>query len=365
LNIKKGVHKMENIRKIPERSDIKENDKWDLSRLFSNDAEWEKGLVEFTTMVEKIASFRGTLSSSAEKLEECLLYMNKLGLLEEKLGYYSNLKLSEDGGDGLNQERFSKFITAATKAQAESSFMNPELQAIPDDKMDKLLSDEKIKPFLIMLSKILRYKPHILSDSEEKLLAMQSEANQTARKAFSSLTDVDMDFGTVKTEEGELPLSQSSYSAFMINPDRDIRKKAYLQFLDGYDKHKNTIATLYAGSVHLDLYSSRVRKFTSCREESLFADKVDKEVYDNLIKTVHENLPSLHRYYEIRRKALSVDKLRLYDVYVPIIKDIKVHHSYEEAVETIVKALSPLGEEYCRTLSSGLLNGWVDNLKLK
>ena len=243
--------------------------------------------------------------------------------------------------------------------------MNPELQAVPDEKMKAMLDDDKIKPFSIMLSKILRYKPHILSDSEEKLLAMQSEANQTARKAFSALTDVDMDFGTVKTEEGEVPLSQSSYSAFMINPDRDIRKKAYMQFLGEFDRHKNTIAALYAGSVHLDLYSSRVRKFTSCREASLFADKVDKEVYDSLIKTVHENLPALQKYYEIRRKALSVDKLHLYDVYVPIIKDIKVHHSYEDAVEKITKALSPLGEEYCSTIKNGLLNGWVDKYENK
>ena len=356
---------METTNKIPERSEINDKDKWDLSKLYKNDSEWEKGLETLKSEIEKIASFKGKLGSSAEKLEEFLLFLNELGLLEERLGYYSNLKMSEDGGDGKNQERFSKFVTVATKGDAETSFMNPELQAIPDEEMKKLLDDERIKPFSIMLNKILRYKPHILSDNEEKLLAMQSEANQTARKAFSSLTDVDMEFGTVKTDEGEIPLSQSSYSSFMINPDREIRKKAYYQFLGEFDKHKNTIATLYAGSVHLDLYSSRVRKFSSCREASLFSDKVDKEVYDNLIKTVHDNLHILHEYYEIRRKALSVDKLRLYDVYVPIVKDIKVNHSYEEAVDVIAKALSPLGEEYCRTLTSGLKGGWVDKYENK
>ena len=356
---------METVKKIPERSEVQEKDKWDLKKLYENDSEWEKGLEKLNSEIEKIGKFKGQLGSSAGKLEEFLLFMNKLGLLEERLGYYSNLKLSEDGGDSRNQERFSKFVTAATKAQSETSFMNPELQAIPDDRMKELLADERIRPFSIALSKILRYKPHILSDSEEKLLAMQAEANQTARKAFSSLTDVDMDFGTVKTKEGEIPLSQSSYASFMINPDREIRKKAYTQFLGEYDKHKNTIATLYAGSVHLDLYSSRVRKYPSCREASLFADKVDREVYDNLIKTVHDNLPVLHKYYEIRKKALSVDKLRLYDVYVPIIRDIKVHNTYEEAVDIIKKALSPLGKEYCSTLSNGLLGGWVDKYENK
>ena len=361
----KKENKLETANKIPARSEISDKDKWDLSRLYKNDSEWEKGLDELKSEIEKIASFKGKLGSSAEKLEEFLLFLNELGLLEERLGYYSNLKLSEDGGDGKNQERFSKFVTAATKGEAETSFMNPELQAIPDEEMKKLLDDERIKPFSIMLNKILRYKPHILSDSEEKLLAMQSEANQTARKAFSSLTDVDMEFGTVKTEEGDIPLSQSSYSSFMINPDREIRKTAYDQFLGEFDKHKNTIAALYAGSVHLDLYSSRVRKFPSCREASLFADKVDIDVYDNLIKTVHDNLHVLHKYYEIRRKALSVDRLRLYDVYVPIVKDIKVKHSYEEAVDVIEKALSPLGEEYCRTLTAGLKGGWVDKYENK
>ncbi len=356
---------MEQTNKIPERSEISDKDKWNLEKLYSNDSEWEKGLDKLKSETEKVASFKGKLGSSAEKLEEFLQFMNELGLLEERLGYYSNLKMSEDGGNGKNQERFSKFVTAATKLQSETSFMNPELQTISDEKMKKLLDDEKIKPFSIMLNKILRYKPHILSENEEKILAMQSEANQTARKAFSSLTDVDMDFGCIETDEGEIPLSQSSYSSFMINPDREIRKKAYYRFMEEFDRHKNTIATLYAGSVHLDLYSSRVRKFTSCREASLFSDNVKKDVYDNLIKTVHDSLPLLHKYYEIRRKALSVDKLRLYDVYVPIVKDIKVKHSYEKAVDVIVKALSPLGEEYCSTLSAGLLGGWVDKYENK
>ncbi len=350
---------------IPERKDVKTENKWNLSKLYKSGEAWEEGLKEFETMIPGISEYKGKLGESASLLKSCLDYMREVDLLEERIGYYANLRLHEDEGNGASQERYARYMSLATKAAAESSWLTPEIQSIDEKTMAGFLADEALSEYGIMLRKILRYRPHILSEKEEKLLAMQAEANQTAQKTFSSLTNVDMDFGTINTPDGEVPLTQSTYASFLINPDRELRKTAYFQFYKGYETHKNTLAALYAGSVHLDVYKSRVRNYPSSRAAALFSDKVEETVYDNLLNTVGENLPVLHEYYELRRKAIGVDRLAHYDVYVPLVKNVQVKHTYSEAVEVIMEALKPLGDEYCCTLSAGLKGGWVDRYENK
>ncbi len=353
------------MKSIPERKDVKNEDKWDLSKLFESEEAWEAGLKEFEKKIPGIAGFKGSLGDSAESLKACLDYMNDAELLDERLGYYAHLRLNEDEGMGSSQERFARYMSAATKFAAESSWQTPEIQSIDSQTMQNFLSDESLSDYRIVLNKILRVKPHVLSESEERLLAMQAEPNQTASKTFSALTNVDMDFGSIKINDEEVPLTQSTFSAFLINPDRSIREKAYFQFYKGFENHKNTLASLYAGSVHLDVYRSRVRNYPSSRAAALFPDKVDEKVYDNLLETIGSNLPALHKYYELRRKALGVEKLTHYDVYAPLVGDVQVRHSYDQAVEVIIKALAPLGEEYCSTLKQGLTGGWVDRYENK
>ncbi len=353
------------MNKIPERRDVKPEDKWDLSGLYPAEEAWEKGLKDLESKISGIAKFKGTLGESAASLKACLDYMIEIELLDERLGYYAHLRLNEDEGNPSGQERFARYMSTATKVSAESSWQTPEIQAIADETMKEFLADETLSEYGIMLRKILRFKPHILSENEERLLAMQAEANQTANKTFSALTNVDLDFGMIQTPDGEMPLTQSTFASFLINPDREIRKKAYLKFYAGFESHKNTLASLYAGSVHLDVYKSKVRKYESSRAAALFSDKVEENVYDNLINTIGENLPALHDYYELRRKALGVDKLAHYDVYAPLVKDVKVKHTYNEAVEVILNALKPLGAAYCSTLREGLTGGWVDRYENK
>jgi len=348
------------MEKIPERHEVASEDKWDLSKLYSGDKGWEQDLIVFENMIPKIADFKGTLGESAEKLKACLDFMRDLEIISENLGNYAHLRLNEDEGNSEGQARFSRYMALAARAGAEESWTAPEIQAIPEEAMERFLADETLSEYRVMLEKILRFKPHVLSESEEKLLAMQVEANQTAAKTFSALTNVDMSFGTITTQKGDLPLTQSSFISFLIDPDRSIREKAYYQFYKGFESHKNTLAALYAGSVHLDIYTSRVRSHASARAAALFPDKVDETVYDNLVETVGKNLSTLHEYYALRKKALGVDRLCHYDVYAPLVKDIKVHHSYDEAVAVVTDALKPLGPDYCRTLEQGLKGGWVD-----
>jgi oligoendopeptidase F len=354
-----------NAATIPQRKDVPKEHTWDLSKLFADDAAWEKGLEEFRQMLPKIEGFKGTLGESPASLLACLTFMNDLGVLDERLGYYAHLRMSEDAGDSSNQDRFARYMRYASEAEALASYQAPEIQSIPDDRMASFLASPELAEFRIYLKKLLRYKPHILSEREERLLAMQSEANQTAQKSFQALTDVDMSFGTIDTPEGNRPLTHGTYASFLLNPDRDVRRQAYLQLHGGYDDHKNTLSSLYAGSVQLDIYRAKVRNFPSARAASLFRDDVPEAVYDSLIQAVHDSFPAFHAYYALRTKVLDLDQMHIYDGYAPLVKDVKAEHTYEEAVDVVTDALKPLGREYCDTLHSGLLGGWVDRYENK
>jgi oligoendopeptidase F len=346
--------------RILERSEIPEEYTWDLSKLAASDEEWEKSLAALEERIPEIESFKGSLGASAARLKTFLDYMRDTELLDERIGYYAHLRSAEDVGSSIHQERLARYMNAATRLSAALSFVNPEIQAIPREKMEEFLDDPGLREYRIMLEKILRFKPHVLSPEEERLLALQGETRRTPEKTFSALTNVDFQFGDIDTPEGPRPLSQSTFSSFMINPDRGVRKETYSRLYSVYGDHVHTLASLFEGSVQYDVYSARVRKYSNAREMALFPDKVPGEVYDNLIAVVHENLPVLHRYYELRRRLLGLGTLAHWDVYVPVVSEVHTRYTYEEAVETIIEALAPLGEEYCDTLRSGLMGRWVD-----
>ncbi|MCP5453778.1 MAG: oligoendopeptidase F [Spirochaetaceae bacterium] len=356
---------MAKANEIPARKDVPAEHRWNLSRLSKDEASWEADLKELEGMVGRVAAFRGTLADSSDALYAALAFYKEYSMLDERLGYYAHLRQTEDEGDSASRGRMARYVMAATKASGEWSWMTPELQRVPDASMKAWMAEERYAEFRVYLSKILRYKPHVLSADEERLLALASDAATTPQEAFSVLTNVDLDFGSVDTPEGPRPLSQSTFSSFMHNPDRKIRREAYARFYAEYDAHKNTIAQLYAGQCKLDSYQSTVRKFSSSRQRELFADDVPESVYDNLVSTVSANLPVLHEYYAMRKKALGLDELRHYDVYVPLVGQVKVEHTWEQAVDVITEALAPLGGEYVSTLRSGLLGGWADRYENK
>ncbi|MCG8481394.1 MAG: oligoendopeptidase F [Spirochaetales bacterium] len=350
---------------IPERTDIPTEHKWNLSTLYTDAALWDGDLKTLADYNERIESYRGRLAESAAVLREYLDLSVEVGLLEERLGYYAMLRQSEDAGDGANQDRYGRFMQVAAKIGATMSFFAPELQQIPAERMGALLEDPSLSEYRIALEKVLRYRPHTLSPSEERLLALQEEAAQTASNSFRALVDVDLDFGTVETPEGARPLSQSSFGSLQEHRDRDVRERSFTQFYDYFDAHKNTLAALLAGSVQLDVYRARVRNFTSALQARLFPDRVPVAVYESLVDTVREHLPHLHRYYGIRRRALGLDTLAVWDTKPALVPDVKIHTPYETAVATVSEALTPLGDQYVETLLSGLLGGWVDRYENK
>jgi len=350
---------------IPERKDVKKEDQWNLEKLFQSEEKWEESLKEFESMIPKISTFKGTLAQSADSLKNCMDYMYEVDKLDERLGVYAFLRQTEDQGNSDSTGRMSRYTRVATQSGAASSFFNPELLSIDDEKINKYLSDEKLSEYKITLNKMLRFKPHVLSEKEETLLAKQQEFTSTPSKAFDSLTNVDIDFGEIETKEGKVPLTNATFGLLLQNEDQEVRKQTYNQFFEQLDKHKNTIAELYNGSVQTDIFKSSIRNYSSARKSSLFNDDVDEEVYDSLIKAVTESLPALHEYYELRKKALGLKEQHIYDTKTPLVKDVKAVHTYEEAVDKIYKALAPMGDEYRNTLKEGLLGNWVDRYENK
>ncbi len=351
---------------IPKRNEVKREDTWNLDHLYTSVDEFNKDLDAIKLLSEKAPSFIGTIKESKENLLTVLDYLSEVGVLSERVMQYSQLRHAADGSDNENQRLKSIVITLLTEFAAQTSYIEPEILAIDESLITSWLMDSMFDDYRIMVNKMLRYKPHVLSGEMEHMMALQSEVGSGASETFSALTNIDFDFGSIKTEEGEIPLSQSTYSLFMQHSDQNIREKAFTQFYNTFKSHENTLASLYNTSVKQDIFRSKVRKYENVRSMFLFGDKVEDAVYDSLIQSVKEALPSLHRYYNIRKKVLGVETLNHYDVYAPMVDGVKVKHTYEEAVSVITEALSPLGQEYQQTINKGLLGDrWVDRYENK
>ncbi|MCL1993035.1 MAG: oligoendopeptidase F [Spirochaetes bacterium] len=351
--------------RIMQRSEVKESDTWELSKLFPGEEAWDKALGEYEKMAERLPTFQGTLGKSAESLADYLDFSKELNILGERLGYYAMLRKSEDESATAGRTMQGKFTMAFAKAQAAGAWENPEILAVAEKDMELFLQHERLGDYRIYLQRILRYRPHTLSEKEEKIIALHSEGAGALSNVFSALTNVDFDFGFIDTPEGKKPLSQSTFSVFMENPDRALRQNAYETFYGFFDSHKNTLASLYSGSVKQDVIQARVRGYSSARAAALFPDNVNEAVYDNLITAVTNNLESLHRYYKLRKQALKLDELRHYDVYTPLVPTAKKTTSWDEAVELVCDAMLPLGEEYVSVLRGGLAGRWADRYENK
>ena len=356
---------MSNEKKIPTRAEIPAQDKWDLTSLFKTDDDWEKALSQIEPLAKEIATYKGKLNSSKETLLEALTKLSNLYQITEIVENYASLQHNADEGDQNALNKQGRAQMTAVNAFSELSFFDSEVTAIENNKIEQWIEEPEFADYKVYIQKLLHLKPYILSEKEERLLALQSESSETAYKTFSILENLELDFGTIEVDGKQLPLTQTTWSQFLKNPDRNVRKAAYERFYGVFEKHQNTFASLYAGSVNQDIFETKARGYNSCLEHALYSNKVPVEVYKNLIDTVHKNFDTLHRYYKIFQKALGTKDLRHYDVYMPFTKDISTNTSYEQAVEICREALAPLGKEYTDTLCNGLLNGWVDRYENK
>lgn len=353
---------MAKTKRIPKRGDLRIEDTWDLTKLFRTDAAWEKGYKKLEGMIPTFQTYRGKLGRSAKVLRDVCDFEVAFNRLGDNLGVYAYLKSTEDVTDDRYQGMLARFTFLATRAAEAASFLAPEIRSIPKKRMESFLANSVLKPHRFQLEKLLRYRPHILSEKEERLLAMQGEIAGTPGKVFGQLNDADMKFGFVTNERGErIELTQGTFRSLLESPKRAVRKKAFDLFYTEYDAHKHTLAASLSGSVLQDVYHARVRNHPSALEAALFGDKVPVSVYDSLIEAVHANLDTVYQYLDVRRRALRIPDVHMYDTYVPIIDSGKTRVPYGKAVDSICGALAPLGAPYVKALRDGLLTGrWVD-----
>ena len=357
---------MARVKLLPPRNKAKTSDTWDLGPLYKSDGAWKKAYAKLEKMADGYSRFRGKLGTSAKAVRDCFEFDTDFEKLAERLGSYAFLKQSEDVANSTYQGMVQQYTFVATRAAEAASFIAPELQALPKKKLEGYLKSPTLKDYRIQLEKLVRYKPHILSAKEERLLAMQGEVAGTASKVFSQLTDADFTFGTVKDETGQaVELSQGSFRVFLESRKRSVRKAAFTRFYEVYEGHKNTLAASLSSSVLQDVYAARVRNHPSALEAALFADKVPVAVYTNLIDTVRANLDTVYRYLDLRKKALKLKALHHYDTYNPIVDLPRTRIPYAKAVEEICEAVAPLGAGYVETLRKGLNGRWVDRYENK
>jgi len=350
----------------PTRSSVPESDKWDLTHLFADVSKWQEDFAWLQRAYPKLEEWKGTVGESAQTLADVLEFEKSLELKIERVYHYASLQLAEDSTNNEYLTRIGQVQNLLTKIGETSAFVVPEILTIDDEKFAQFIADPELKDWRIKLHKIRRMNPYVLSVAEERLLALGSVALSGYDDTFSQLTDVDMKFGVLTDKTGrEAPLTQSSFSSFLVKRDHELRKRAFHQFYAEFRDHQYTLAASLAYSVKADVFRARARHYSSALEAALFPDDVPIAVYDGLIGSVRANLKPLFGYFDLRRRALGLRELHHYDTYVPLVPEIEMRTSFDQAVEMVLAALAPLGKEYVDILREGLRGRWVDRYENK
>ena len=351
---------------IPTRADIPESDKWDLTHLFADVGKWQEDFAWLQRTYPRIQDWKGKVGESAQTLADVLEFEKSLELKIERVYHYASLQLAEDSTNNEYLARLGQVQNLLTKIGEASAFVVPEILAIDDETFAEFIANPALGDWRIKLHKIRRMRPHVLSEREERLLALGSVALSGYDDAFSQLTDVDMKFGVLADETGrEIPLTQSSFSSFLVKRDHQLRKRAFLQFYAEFQDHQYTLAASLAYSVKADVFRARARQYSSALEAALFPDDVPVAVYDGLISTVRANLKPLFRYFDLRRRALGLSELHHYDTYVPLVPEIETRFTFDQAAEMVLAAVAPLGKKYVDVLADGLRSRWCDRFETK
>jgi oligoendopeptidase F len=327
---------------------------------------WREDFIWVQGTYPRLKEWKGKLGESAKNLADCLEFEKTLDLKLEPLYHFASLQLAEDSANNEYLARIGQIQNLMTKIAEAGAFVVPEIQAIDDETFAKFVADPVLSEWRINLHKIRRLRPHVLSEPEERILALGKVALSGYDDTFSQLTDVDMKFGVLIDETGrEKALTQSSFSSFLVKRDRELRKRAFHQFYTEFQDHQYTLAAALAYSVKADVFRARARHYESALEAKLFPDDVPVSVYEGLIASVRANLKPLFRYFELRRRVLGLAELHHYDTYAPLVPEVETHTSFDQAVGMVLAALTPLGKEYVDILAEGLRGRWCDRYETK
>lgn len=351
----------ESMNHVPKRSESQAEFRWKLEDLFASQAEWDTEYAKVKKLIGEAAAYHGKLKD-AESIAKCFALEDDLSLATERLYVYANMRHHEDMAEGKNQALSEKSKRLSVEVSEALSFVTPEILSLSEEQLKSLIQDPSLKAtYKHTLEEMLRQKPHVLSKNEEALLAQVGNVSQAPSTIFGMLNNADLKFPKVKNEKGEeVDLTHGSYIQFLESRNRDVRRDAFKAVYDTYGKWKNTLAATLNANVTKNIFYANARHYPSVLEMSLFGDNIPQSVYDNLISTIHEHLPLMHRYMALRKKLLKVDELHMYDLFAPLVDEFDMDIGYEQAKKTVYDALSPLGDSYRKTLQSGFDEGWID-----
>jgi oligoendopeptidase F len=349
------------VKTLPARAAVAPADTWDLASLFTSDAEWDAALAAWEARIPEFTACAGSLGSSPERLAAGLAFDLDYDRTGDRIGTYAFLRAAEDQAATEAQRMVGRFQHVSTRAGEAASFIRPEIMAIDPATLAAWMELPVLAPYRLVLERLVRTRPHTLSEGEEKLLAMQGTFAGTAAKVFRQLTDADLKFGTVTNGRGEeVELSNATFVTLLHDVVPEVRRTAFHRYYAQYEAHSNTLAATLSGSNERDVYAARVRRYPSAVEAALFADNVPLAVYDRLVTAVRANLPTVHRYYGLRKRILGLPEIHHYDCYVPLVPELERRHTWGEAVDVVIESLAPLGADYCRRLEMGLRGRWCD-----
>lgn len=344
------------------REEIDSKYKWDLSSMFPSDEAFEAGLEELKAYCPKLLAFKGKISTSAQALLEFLQLEDKMNLLLYKIINYAERKSDEDTRVAKYQAYVANATSAYTQVGEATSWFAAELLAIPAESVEKFYAEVPALEFYRRkLNKILNQREHTLSAEEEALLARAEELAVQPTNIFSMFDDADLTFDDAVDSEGKThKLTSGSFVPLLMDADRVLRESAFKQLYSRFDEFRNTSAAILTSQVKNLQFFSSSRKYTSSLEAALAENEIPVEVYNNLIDAVHQNFPAFYKYVDLRKRVMGLDELHFWDVYTPLVDDVDMKFTYEEACDLIVKALAPMGEEYVGLVKKGLESRWVD-----
>lgn len=348
--------------KLPTRDEIDDRYKWKLEHIYGSIEEWEQDYGKVEKEAGLIAGYKGILGDSAENLLRCLKTRDSMLSVADKVLVYARMKRDEDNSNSQFQALTDKAMSLATRVYAAISFIEPEIISIGKERINGFIDEcPELGLYRHHLDETLRMEKHVLSQGEERILALASEMAAAPGDIFTMYNNADIKFPNIRDEEGrEVELTKGRYIKFLESRDRRVREDAFKALYGTYESMRNTLASTLGNSIKKDRFYSSVRNYSSSLEHSLDRDNIPVDVYINLIDTVGNNLRLLHRYLELRKKVLKLDKLHMYDLYVPLVEAPETDIPYEKSVETVREGLKPLGEEYGRNLERAFNSGWID-----
>lgn len=343
------------------REEQRIEDTWKMEDMFPSDEAWEKDFEKAVEMVKKYADYPGKVSKNKETLLEYFKFNDEINLLAERLYVYSNQKYHEDMANAKYQAYSGKAQKLVVDIGSAEAFFEPEILEMDENVLKEWISAEEFRDYRRTISEILRGKAHTLDKKTEEILAKSRQMANAADNIYSMYNGADIDFPTVTDKDGnEIKITHGNFVPILSGTDRELRKNAFKALYDTYGKMKNTLAATFNANVEQACFYADVRNYSSTRAMYLDGSNIPESVYDNLIDVVHENMDLMHRYVALRKKALGVDELHMYDVYAPIAKAPEDKIPFEKAKDMVKAGLAPMGQEYLDKLQEGFDNRWID-----